>query len=354
MVDNIAKEAIGLLQHLISTPSFSREEEATADIIYSYLENQDCHVFDLQNNIWAMHKSYDESKPNLLLNSHHDTVKPNEGYTINPFKPEIKDGKLFGLGSNDAGASLVGLIQTFLYFKDKKDLPFNLLFAASAEEEITGPNGMSLLREELPHIEGAIVGEPTHMHAAVAEKGLVVIDVEVRGVAGHAAREEGENAIYKAINDITRLREVIFDKNSELLGPVTKSITVIKGGTKHNVTPDRCYFTMDVRPNENYTNREVVEILQLATDGIMTPRSLRLESSSIPSTHPLYQNAVKLNIPIFGSATLSDMSVMPWPAIKMGIGDSSRSHSPDEFVFINEIEEGISKYISFIEHLGTF
>ncbi len=354
MLDNQTKEAIGLLQHLISTPSFSREEEATADILFRYLESKDCHVFDLQNNIWALHKNYDENKPNLLLNSHHDTVKPNNGYVRNPFKPTIEDGKLYGLGSNDAGASLVGLIQTFLHFEGNNDLPFNLVFAASAEEEITGPNGMTLLREELPHIEGAIVGEPTLMEAAIAEKGLVVIDVEVRGVAGHAARDEGENAIYLALEDIEKIKNFRFEKESDLLGAVHSTVTVIRGGTKHNVTPDRCYYTIDARANEFYTNKEVVDILQELCAGVLTPRSLRLSSSSIDPSHPLIKTVEKLEIPTYGSSTLSDMSVMPWPAIKMGIGDSKRSHSPDEFVYVNEIEEGIKKYIHFIEHLTSF
>ncbi|MBL7815235.1 MAG: M20 family metallo-hydrolase [Saprospiraceae bacterium] len=334
---------IQLLKDLIAQPSFSREEDKTADLIQQFLENRDIPTVRKGNNIWAKSKNYTEGLPNLLLNSHHDTVKPVAGWTRNPFSPDVVDGKLYGLGSNDAGASLVSLIANFCYFYDKS-LPFNLLVLASAEEEISGKNGVETILPDLPPPSVGIVGEPTQMQMAVAEKGLMVVDGIARGKAGHAARNEGVNAIYKALQDIEMIRQYDFEKKSDFLGAVKMSVTQIQAGTQHNVVPDECRFVIDIRTNECYSNREVYDIIQAHVKSELLPRSFRLNSSKIALNHPLVLRGLELGLSYYGSPTLSDQALMSFPTLKMGVGDSARSHTADEYIYIKEIEEGIETY----------
>lgn len=345
-------EAVRILGELVSTPSLSREEEQTGNLIESYLRAHGCNLYRKKNNIWAKNRHFDEKKPTLLLNSHHDTVKPNQGYTRDPFRPALEDGKLYGLGSNDAGGALASLMATFLFFHDRQDLPFNLIYAATAEEEISGRDGLELILPELGQVSCAIVGEPTQMQMAIAEKGLMVLDAEVTGRSGHAARDEGESALYKALDDIAWIRGYRFERDSGLLGPVRMSVTIIHAGTQHNVVPDRCTYTIDVRVNECYSLEEVLEIIRANTSGEVNPRSLRMRSSVIPAEHPLVQAGLSLGRTCYGSPTTSDKALMPWPALKMGPGDSARSHTADEYIYIREIESGIDVYISLLEKFG--
>ncbi len=343
--------AANMLSRLIATPSYSKEEFGTAALIQTYLQAQGIPAQRFINNVWAKNLHYDANKPTLLLNSHHDTVKPNEGYTNDPFNPIQKDGKLYGLGSNDAGGCLVSLLATFLYFYGKQDLKYNIIFAASAEEEISGADGIAALLPEFGKIDVAIVGEPTLLQMAVAEKGLMVLDCEASGVSGHAARNEGSNAIYNAFKDLHWFAEHQFPKVSELLGPVKMTVTMINAGTQHNVVPATCKFTVDVRINECYTNEELLEeIRQNVTCKVMA-RSMRLRSTSIHKEHPLVQAGLKLGKEIFGSSTLSDKVFMNFPALKIGPGDSARSHMADEFIYLNEIEEGIDTYINILKEI---
>lgn len=354
MYNNITylyNEAVSLLQQLIATPSFSKEEDKTAGIIEAFFLKHKINSNRHLNNVWIVNENYNSLKPTLLLNSHHDTVKPNAGYTLDPFTPIIKDEKLYGLGSNDAGGSLVSLIATFLYFNKKENLAFNIVFAATAEEEISGVNGIASLLNVLPKIDCAIVGEPTLLQMAVAEKGLIVIDCEAIGEAGHAARNEGVNAIYKALKDIEWIQNFSFPKISETLGAVKMQTTIINAGTQHNVVPASCKFTIDVRVNDCYTNEEVVNILKENFQSEVTPRSLRLQSSYINETHPLVMAGKKSEIKTFGSPTLSDQVFMRFPSIKIGPGDSARSHSADEFIYLAEIKKGIETYINLICNL---
>lgn len=338
-----------LLRQLISIPSFSREEEGTAEVLEHFLQQQGVKTARLQNNVWARNRHFDPAKPTVLLNSHHDTVKPNKGYTRDPFSPDILDGRLYGLGSNDAGGALVCLLAAFLHFYERTDLPFNLLYAATAEEEISGKNGVELLLPELGRVDCAIIGEPTLMQLAIAEKGLMVLDCVAVGKSGHAAREEGENAIYKALPDIEWFRTYHFPKVSEFLGPVKMSVTIIQSGSQHNVVPDECRFTVDVRVNECYTLEEVLDIIRAHVQCTVEPRSLRIRSSVIPVEHPLVQAGIALGRTCYGSPTTSDKALMPFPALKMGPGDSARSHTADEFIFLREIEEGVEGYIGLLE-----
>lgn len=345
-------EAVRILGELVSTPSLSREEEQTGNLIESYLRTHGCKLHRKKHNIWAKNRHFDEKKPTLLLNSHHDTVNPNQGYTRDPFRPALEDGKLYGLGSNDAGGALTSLMATFLFFHDRQDLPFNLIYAATAEEEISGRDGLELILPELGQVSCAIVGEPTQMQMAIAEKGLMVLDAEVTGRSGHAARDEGENALYKALDDIAWIRGYRFERDSGLLGPVRMSVTIIHAGTQHNVVPDRCTYAIDVRVNECYSLEEVLEIIRANTSGKVNPRSLRMRSSVIPVEHPLVQAGLSLGRTCYGSPTTSDKALMPWPALKMGPGDSARSHTADEYIYIREIESGIDVYISLLEKFG--
>lgn len=351
-LQELQHSVIELLKQLIATPSFSKEEQDTAGIIKIFLEERGIEAKQFKYNVWATNKYFDASKPTLLLNSHHDTVKPNKGYTLDPFTPIVKDGKLFGLGSNDAGGPLVSLLATFLHFYDRADLKYNLLFAASAEEEISGKEGIEILLPELPPIACAIVGEPTLMQMAVAERGLMVLDALAQGRAGHAAREEGENAIYKAMKDIGWFSSYTFPKVSELLGPVKTSVTVIETDNKaHNVVPAQCKFVVDVRVNELYTFDEILEVIRQNIQSEVTPRSTRLRSTSIALEHPLVQAGIKLGRSYYGSPTTSDKALMPFQALKMGPGDSARSHTADEFIYIEEIETGIALYIDLLNQV---
>ncbi len=351
VLDGLAADATNLLKELISTPSFSREEKDTADLLESFLKQNEIVPNRIFNNVWAKMKSYDSTKPTLLLNSHHDTVKPNAGYTLDPFEPMEKDGKLFGLGSNDAGGCLVSLLSVFLYFREI-DCPFNIIFVASAEEEISGKNGMEALLVTLPSIDFAIVGEPTKMEMAVAEKGLMVLDCKSTGAAGHAARDEGENAIYLAIKDVQWFREFQFPKVSDFLGPIHMAVTSIETSNKaHNMVPDTCTFIVDIRVNELYTFKEILKTIQENIKSEVVPRSVRLKPSGISTLHPLVMAGTKLGLISYGSPTLSDMALMPFPALKIGPGDSARSHTADEYIFTEEIKKGIELYIALIKNL---
>jgi acetylornithine deacetylase len=302
--------------------------------------------------VYAGNTHFDSSKPTILLNSHHDTVKPNKNYTLDPFTPIEKDGKLFGLGSNDAGGPLVSLIATFLHFSQQKNLKYNLMLAASAEEEISGKEGIELVLPHLGIIDCAIVGEPTQMQMAVAERGLMVIDCIAHGKAGHAARNEGENAIYKALKDIEWFQSYQFPKVSDLLGPVKMSVTVIETDNKaHNVVPPQCKFVVDTRVNELYTFEEVLQTISDHVQCEVVPRSTRLRSTSIALDHPLVKTGVALGRTYYGSPTTSDKALMPFQALKMGPGDSARSHTADEYIYINEIKEGIELYIRLLEKI---
>ena len=347
----LKSEAIELLQALVATPSFSTKEDKTAEILSDFFKQKDITVSTKGNNLWATSKHWQQGRPTLLLNSHHDTVRPVKGWQQDPFEPVVENGKLFGLGSNDAGASLVSLAAVFTYFYEKKDLPYNLIFLASAEEEISGSNGVSWALPELGHIDFGIVGEPTQMQLAVAEKGLMVIDAMATGRAGHAARKEGINAIYIAMQDIHLLQNFHFEKSSNLLGPVKISVTQIEAGTQHNVVPDQCRYVIDVRTNEHYSNEEILATLQAKTTSELTARSLRLNSSGISLDHPLVNAGHALGLSHFGSPTLSDQTLMPFPTLKIGPGDSARSHTADEFIYLKEIEEGMEIYAQLIKNL---
>lgn len=347
---NYTSQALGLLKSLIAQPSFSKEEDKTADLIAAFLKGHGVVAERLQNNIWAKNKYFDPAKPTILLNSHHDTVKPNKAYTLDPFEPLEQEGRLYGLGSNDAGGCLVALIATFLYFYSRERLTHNLVLAASAEEEISGHNGIELLLPKLGSIAFGIVGEPTKMELAVAEKGLLVLDCVSHGKAGHAAREEGDNAIYKALKDIGWFQSFRAPKVSALLGPVKMSVTVIDTDNKaHNVVPSHCHFVVDVRVNECYTFEELLEIIRGAVTCEVSPRSLRMRSSGIAPEHPIVRSGLRLGRSCYGSPTTSDKALMPFPALKTGPGDSARSHTADEYIFVNEIAEGIKGYIELLK-----
>ena len=344
--------AVLLLKQLIATPSFSKEEQDTANIISTFFEQQGVQYQRVGNNIYAKNKHYNISKPTILLNSHHDTVLPNKGYTLNPFTPSEKEGKLFGLGSNDAGGCLVSLIATFLHFYHQENTAYNIIFVASAEEEISGVNGIELVLPKLGKIDFGIVGEPTQLEMAVAERGLMVIDCIAQGRAGHAAREEGENALYKAMEDINWIKNFKFEKVSALLGECRLSVTVIETDNKqHNVVPGQCKFVMDARINELYNFDEVQEIFKVHLKSSFQPRSTRMKSTSIALDHPLVKAGIQLGKGYYGSPTTSDKALMPFPTLKMGPGDSARSHTADEFIYLREIEEGINCYIQLIEQI---
>jgi acetylornithine deacetylase len=350
-MEQLYSHALDLLKQLIATPSFSKTEDNTADLIADFFSTQGVTPQVLGNNVWAINRHFDNNKPSLLLNSHHDTVKPNAGYTRNPFLPSVEDGKLYGLGSNDAGASLTSMIATFLYFESRKNLPYNIVVAATAEEEMSGTGGIESIWNDLPNIDCAIVGEPTGMDIAIAEKGLLVMDCISLGKAGHAAREEGQNAIYKAMTDIEWFRNFEFPRISESLGKVKMSVTVIQAGQAHNQVPAECKFTVDCRVTDAYTLEEILDEVRKNVTSEVKPRSIRLRSTGISSTHPLVIAGKDLGKTLYGSPTTSDKALIPVPSIKMGPGDSARSHSADEFIFLAEIENGIKDYIRLIEKL---
>ncbi len=348
MPDKLHLDAIELLKELIATPSFSKEENATALLIKNFLEERGIKTKQSLNNVWAFSKHVDPNKPSILLNSHHDTVKPNSGYTLDPFQPLEKEGKLYGLGSNDAGGCLVSLLATFIHFYDQK-LPYNLILAATAEEEISGKEGIAQVLPQLPELSLAIVGEPTLLDMAVAEKGLMVIDAKVRGQAGHAAREEGVNALYLALDDLLIIRDYKFKKTSAYLGENKVSATIIQAGTQHNVVPDLCTYTLDLRVTDAYTLEEALEELKHQLKAELIPRSVRLQSSRIDPNHKIVQAAKALGLRLYGSPTLSDQALIPYPSVKIGPGDSARSHTADEFIFLDEIPKGIACYIRLLE-----
>ena len=348
-LENLTTSAIQLLKDLIEIPSFSSEEHLTAARIEAWFINYKIPFQRTRNNIWATNADFDPSKPTLLLNSHHDTVKPNNGYTKDPFKAQVEDGKLFGLGSNDAGGCLVSLMATFTYFYAHKNLNYNLVIVASAEEESSGDAGLNSMLSIIPKIDVAIVGEPTLMQLAVAEKGLVVFDALVKGTPGHAAHPNTDNAIYNTIEVLQWFKDFRFEKDSDSLGPVKMTVTQINAGKQHNAIPAAVELVVDVRVNYQYSNKEIVEILQKqAPCDSINPRGLKLNSSSIPVDHPLVQAGIALGRETYGSPTLSDQSVLSCPSLKLGPGDSTRSHTADEFIYVKEIEEGITLYIQLL------
>ena len=352
-IDELYYMAVDLLRNLISTPSTSRNENAAADLVENCFANLGLKSSRHGNNVWAVVPGYDPCKPTILLNSHIDTVKPVAGWTRDPYSPEEDEdtGRLYGLGSNDAGASLVSLIAAFAYMAGRPRT-YNLVMLASAEEEVSGRDGIESALKVMPKIDVAIVGEPTGMRPAIAEKGLMVLDGEVHGVAGHAARDEGVNAIYKAIDVIGILREMQFDKVSPTLGPVKISVTQIEAGTQHNVVPDICRFVVDVRTTDAYSNADTLEMMRARVPGCtMTPRSTRLNPSSIPAQHPIVERLVMMGLEPFGSPTLSDQALMPWPSVKCGPGDSARSHTPDEYILLSEIRGAIEIYTRILDTL---
>ena len=345
----LTNKAIDLLKQLISTPSFSKEENDTAALIVDFFNSNEISCSRVGNNIYAKNARYDAAKPSILLNSHHDTVKPNKGYTIDPFTPLEKEGKLFGLGSNDAGGCLVSLMAAFLHFYTASHLDHNIVFAASAEEEISGVNGIELVLPYLGNIDFGIVGEPTKLEMAIAERGLMVIDCIAHGRAGHAARNEGETALYKAVDDINWIRSYQFEKVSPLLGESRLSVTIIETENRqHNVVPSQCKFVIDVRVNELYTFEEILDALKQNLKSSFKPRTTRMRSTSIPIDHPLVQAGIALGHGYYGSPTTSDKALMPFPALKMGPGDSARSHTADEYIYIEEIRHGIETYIKLV------
>jgi acetylornithine deacetylase len=351
MIQQLTIEAIELLQKLISKQSFSGEENETALLIMQYFSHHEISFESDKHNVWAKNKHFNPSKKTILLNSHHDTVKPNKGYTRNPLSPDIEDGKLYGLGSNDAGGCLVSLLATFTYFYNRDDLKYNFVIVTSAEEENSGPNGLNSMLKIIPEIDFAIVGEPTLMQLAIAEKGLMVLNCEAKGTAGHAAHGIGDNAIYNAIKDINWFQNFEFPKVSKTLGNVKMTVTQIEAGHQHNVIPTSCKYVVDVRVTDAYSNQEVFDIIQSNVNSEVCPRSLRLNSSSIPKEHPIVQAGIKLGRETYGSPTLSDQAVLSCPSLKLGPGQSLRSHTADEFIYINEIEEGIDLYIKILEEI---
>ena len=344
---SLTEQAINLLQSIIKTPSFSRQEDSVADMLEKFIKDQGLPLERIGNNLLILDKKRYLKEPTLLLNSHIDTVKPVSSWSEDPFGAELKKGILYGLGSNDAGASLICLLLTTIELYDK--LPFNLAFCASAEEEVSGKNGISLVLKQYDKFDLAIVGEPTGMQPAVAEKGLMVLDCLTTGVAGHAARKDGVNAIYKAINEITWFKDFYFPKVSSFLGPVQMSVTQVEAGSQHNVVPDKCSFVVDIRGNGCYTNEELLEIIETNTSCEVKARSTRLNSSQLHIEHPFYKHLISQGYKPFGSPTLSDQALMGFPSIKLGPGESARSHTANEYIKVSEIEHALLSYKKLIE-----
>ena len=342
-------EAVTLLAHLIATPSVSRDERRAADIIQETLNSYGFTPQREANNVWAIGPCQREDRSTLLLNAHIDTVKPVASYTRNPYEPSLEDGTLYGLGSNDCGGGLVSLLQVFRELSASERCPYNLVYLASAEEEVSGKDGISRALPLLPHVDVAIVGEPTGMQPAVAEKGLMVVDITAHGKSGHAARNEGVNAIYEALDDLCWIRSHRFDRVSQFLGPTKMQATVINAGTQHNVVPDECKIVVDVRTNELYTNEEVFDIISSHCKSECSARSFRLHSSRIDLNHPLVERCVALGLQPFGSPTLSDQALMPFASLKLGPGQSARSHSANEYIKVSEIEHAIGLYLRLLE-----
>lgn len=342
-------EAVSLLSHLIATPSVSRDERRAADIMEEELTRCGFTPHREANNVWAIGPCQREDRPTLLLNAHIDTVKPVASYTRNPYEPSLEDGTLYGLGSNDCGGGLVSLLQVFRELSASERCPYNLVYLASAEEEVSGKDGLSRALPLLPHVDVAIVGEPTGMQPAVAEKGLMVVDITAHGKSGHAARNEGVNAIYEALDDLCWIRSHRFDRVSRFLGPTKMQATVVNAGTQHNVVPDECKIVVDVRTNELYTNEEVFDIISSHCKSECRARSFRLHSSRIDLNHPLVERCVALGLQSFGSPTLSDQALMPFASLKLGPGQSARSHSANEYIKVSEIEHAIGLYLRLLE-----
>ena len=342
-------EAVSLLSHLIATPSVSRDERRAADIMEEELTRCGFTPHREANNVWAIGPCQREDRPTLLLNAHIDTVKPVASYTRNPYEPSLEDGTLYGLGSNDCGGGLVSLLQVFRELSASERCPYNLVYLASAEEEVSGKDGISRALPLLPHVDVAIVGEPTGMQPAVAEKGLMVVDITAHGKSGHAARNEGVNAIYEALDDLCWIRSHRFDRVSKFLGPTKMQATVVNAGTQHNVVPDECKIVVDVRTNELYTNEEVFDIISSHCKSECRARSFRLHSSRIDLNHPLVERCVALGLQPFGSPTLSDQALMPFASLKLGPGQSARSHSANEYIKVSEIEHAIGLYLRLLE-----
>jgi acetylornithine deacetylase len=351
-IKKLTQNAISLLKNLIETQSFSTEEENTATLIEGWFVENKIPFKRTKNNIWATNKYFDENKPTLLLNSHHDTVKPNSAYTNDPFKAIVKDGKLYGLGSNDAGGCLVSLIVTFTNFYAQENLKYNLVIVASAEEENSGKNGLNSMLSIIPPIDVAIVGEPTLMNFAVAEKGLVVFDAVVKGTPSHAAHPNNNNSIYNSIEVLQWFQDFKFEKTSEALGDVKMTVTQINAGSQHNVVPGHVDLVIDVRVNDAYSNQEIADILQEKSPCTkITPRSLRLNSSSISVEHDLVKAGIAMGRETYGSPTLSDQACLTCQSLKLGPGDSTRSHSANEFIYLAEIEEGIQIYVELLNRV---
>jgi acetylornithine deacetylase len=347
-IKTLTQEAIALLKSLIETPSFSSEEEQTALLIENWFLQNSIPFNRENNNIWAFNQHFNKSKPTLLLNSHHDTVKPNQGYTNDPFEAIVKDEKLFGLGSNDAGGCLVSLIATFTHFYANENLPYNIVIVASAEEESSGKNGLNSVLKHLPELDCAIVGEPTLMQLAVAEKGLLVLDVIIKGIASHAAHNNPDNPIYNAMPVIEWFKTYEFEKISTVLGPVKMTVTQISAGKQHNVVPAECHLVVDIRVNDCYSNQEILDTVKNHLTAEVNPRSMHLNASSIPISHKLVQAGIALGRTTYGSPTLSDQSVLSCQSLKLGPGETLRSHSANEFIYLKEIEEGIQLYIKIL------
>ncbi|MFZ4260972.1 M20 family metallo-hydrolase [Sphingobacterium sp. HJSM2_6] len=350
-IDSLIEDSVQLLKDLISTSSFSREETETAFLLTQFLNNNQIETKQVGNNIIAFNKYINPGLPFILLNSHHDTVKPNPGYTKDPFQPLVEDGKLYGLGSNDAGGCLVSLIAAFRYFYNQENLPFNICLIASAEEEVSGKGGIEEAYKHIPPCAFAIVGEPTQLELAIAEKGLMVLDCEAVGASGHAAREEGINAIYLAIDAIQWFQHYQFPKQSQFLGPIKMSVTMIEAGSQHNVVPASCKFVVDVRTTDVYSNVEVLEIIKQFVTCEVQARSTRLNPSTIALDHPIVRAGQKLGKSVYGSPTMSDQALLPIPSLKVGPGDSARSHSADEYIYLQEITDGINFYINILNEL---
>jgi len=348
MSEILTDKAIVLLQQLIASPSYSGSEQDTASLLEAWFMEQDIACHRHQNNVWAVNKHFDPAKKTLLLNSHHDTVKPNKGYTRDPFEPSLSEGKLYGLGSNDAGGCLVALLATFAHYYQREGLHYNLVMVASAEEENSGPKGLNSMLPLLPNIEVAIVGEPTSLQLAIAEKGLLVLDGKARGTAGHAAHGQGDNAIYKAAKDIQWFQQYRFPRISKALGEVKMTVTQLVAGHQHNVIPATCDFVVDIRVTDAYTNQEVLDTVRSHVSSEIVPRSTHLNPSSIPETHPLVQAGIELGCSTYGSPTLSDQAVLRCPSLKLGPGNSKRSHTADEFIYVDEIREGVALYINLL------
>lgn len=349
--NDIQNQTLELLQKLIGVPSFSKEEEKAAEVIRKFLKSRKIPFETRHNNTWAKNRHFNFLKPSILLNSHIDTVKPVEGWNKDPFTASIEGNKLYGLGSNDAGAALISLLATFLHFYEHDDLKYNLIFAATSEEEISGKNGIEQIEDVSSSCEFAIVGEPTEMKMAVAEKGLMVLDGIVKGKAGHAARNEGVNAIYLAMVDVQWFQNYQFKKINPVLGPVKMTVSMIQAGTQHNVVPDTCKYTVDVRTIPEYTSDQLLEIIRDNVKAEIKPRSTRLQPSQIDKEHLIVKAAEKINIEIFGSSTLSDQALLKIPSVKIGPGKSERSHTADEFVYLQEIEDGLKIYTKLLEQV---